>query len=288
MDVTLIHKPKAGEGDWPAGRVLGAVHDAGLRARYLSIDEEGWKHALDEDSSLIIVAGGDGTVERVACALRGRSATFAILPIGGSNNIARSFGAYYPPDQVLGRLQAARRKPLHLCQAQGANGLHCFVESVGIGALARSSMRLPNERPRGEKRDRGRLALRDELRKATPAPARVSIDGEMLSDEVLLVEVMNIGTIGPNLRLVPGWDPEAPYLTVTWLPSSGRQAMVDWLAQPDGRAPPLRRRPARHVLFELEDEHLHVADEFLPEVRGPVAIARDGTTLQLLVPENAS
>jgi diacylglycerol kinase family enzyme len=288
MDVTLIHMPGAGERDWPADRMMAAVHDAGLRARYRSVDEEGWQHAVNEACSLVVVAGGDGTVERVACALRGRSATLAILPIGGSNNIARSFGAYYRPEQILGRLHAARRKPLHLCEAQGANGLHCFVESIGIGALARSSMRLPNERTRTEKRDRGRAALRDELHETPPARARVIVDGEPLPDEALLVEVMNVAMIGPNLRLVPGWDPESPHLTVTWLPVSGRQAMLDWLAESDGRAPPLRRRPARHVLFELEDDHLHVADEFLPEVRGPVAIARDGTTLQLLVPEGLS
>jgi len=288
MDLTLIHKPKAGEADWPADRVMAAVEGAGLRARYHSMDDEGWRRAAHDADGPVLVAGGDGTVERVACALQGQSAALAILPIGGSNNIARSYGACLPPDKVLAGLGAARRRSLHLCRAQGANGVHCFVESIGIGALARSSMRLPDAPTRQEKRDRGRYALRDGLREARAVPARVVVDGEALPDPALLVEVMNIAIVGPNLRLVPGWDPEAPHLTVTWLPTSGRQAMVDWLAEPDGRAPPLRRRAARHVLFELDDEHLHVADEFLPEVRGAVAVARDDTTLQLLVPEAAS
>jgi hypothetical protein len=126
------------------------------------------------------------------------------------------------------------------------------------------------------------------LREAPAIASRVVVDGKALRDQALLIEVMNIGIIGPNLRLLPDWRPTARHLTVTWLPASARQAMVDWLAKPDGPPPPLRKRTARRIVFELEDEHLHVADKFLPEVSGAVAVARHDANLRLLIPDGTS
>src|SRR5690606_18442678 len=143
MKATLFHKADAGESDWPGARVMAAVHRAGLQAQYHEVDDEKLAQQAQDAEPLVLVAGGDGTVERVACALQGRAATLVILPTGGSNNIARAYGALLPPDQVLAGLREATRKRLPLGHVYGANGRQCFLESVGVGVLAHSGIDLP-------------------------------------------------------------------------------------------------------------------------------------------------
>lgn len=286
MKITVFHKPNAGEGDWPSSRVLAAVHRAGLKAQYHAVDGDTLDEHARNAESVVVVAGGDGTVERVACALHGREASLVILPTGGSNNIARSYGALLSPEKVLAGLNDAVRKPLHLCRVYGANGRQCFLESVGVGVMAQS-IELPKVPTREQKRDQGRQALAHGLTDIAPVACEIALDGEPFEERALMLEVMNIAIIGPNLRLLSPWDPEAKELTVTWLPTESRQDMIAWLAEPDGRPPPMRRRQARRVDFKLDGEHIHVADDVLPELRGSVTVERDGGTLQILVPRAA-
>jgi diacylglycerol kinase family enzyme len=264
---------------------MAAVHRAGLQAQYHEVDDEKLAQQAQDAEPLVLVAGGDGTVERVACALQGRAATLVILPTGGSNNIARAYGALLPPDQVLAGLREATRKRLPLGHVYGANGRQCFLESVGVGVLAHSGIDLPKAPTRDRKREQGREALSEALTDAPAVTCRVSIDGESLTERTLLLEVMNIGIIGPNLPLLPEWRPEDDALTVTWLPEANRQDMIAWLAEPDGREPPMRRRPARRVEFELDGEPLHVADDVLRALDGTVTVERYESALDILVPK---
>lgn len=48
--------------------------------------------AVDRGDTLIIAAGGDGTIEEVATTLIHTPATLGILPLGTMNNLARSLG----------------------------------------------------------------------------------------------------------------------------------------------------------------------------------------------------
>ena len=61
----------------------------GLMVRYQSTKDQSYKSALRERWDLIVVAGGDGTVAKVARRLRYRKAPIIVLPVGTANNIAR-------------------------------------------------------------------------------------------------------------------------------------------------------------------------------------------------------
>ena len=73
-----------------------AARKAGLPTTYQSIKDKDFKAALGENWDLVLVAGGDGTVAKVARCLVDRDIAhripIAILPVGTANNIARSLG----------------------------------------------------------------------------------------------------------------------------------------------------------------------------------------------------
>src|SRR2546423_14870138 len=91
--VSLLHNPKAGNESHDKKKLREAIESAGFECRYLSTKKNGWKD-FDEQVDFIVVAGGDGTVSKVAEELLKRNGKkiipIAILPLGTANNIAKS------------------------------------------------------------------------------------------------------------------------------------------------------------------------------------------------------
>ena len=50
------------------------------------------QNSIRSGIKLVVVAGGDGTIDRVAGAMIGGPATFGVIPIGTRNNVALSLG----------------------------------------------------------------------------------------------------------------------------------------------------------------------------------------------------
>jgi len=81
--VTLIHNPGAGkQGKQNGEQIVELLEAAGHDVRYQSSKDDGWKNALKKPADLVAVAGGDGTVARVARRMAGRGIPVAALPSG--------------------------------------------------------------------------------------------------------------------------------------------------------------------------------------------------------------
>ncbi|MBA3895362.1 MAG: diacylglycerol kinase, partial [Gemmatimonadales bacterium] len=93
MRVTLVHNPGAGDERHSAKRIMRELEEAGYDARLESIKKQDLGEALEDPGDLVVVAGGDGSIKKVAIAMAGRGVPLAILPIGTANNIAKSLGA---------------------------------------------------------------------------------------------------------------------------------------------------------------------------------------------------
>lgn len=88
--------------------------------------------ALDRGATIVVAAGGDGTVSGVAGELVGTSARLGVLPIGTSNSFAAALGIPAEFDAALALIASREQRLLDVATVRGAEGertmvLHCMV-----------------------------------------------------------------------------------------------------------------------------------------------------------------
>jgi diacylglycerol kinase family enzyme len=91
--------------------------------------------AIADGYDLVVVLGGDGTINEAANGLAGSSTALAPLPCGSTNVFARTIGFVNKPVAAAGQLLAALRQPDHSIRRVGlgsANGRY-FLFHAGIG-----------------------------------------------------------------------------------------------------------------------------------------------------------
>jgi len=85
--------------------------------------------AADENCSVVVGAGGDGTIREIAHGLSGSKKPLLILPCGTENLLANEMGYDVRLETVITAFEQGQRRPLDLGQA---NGYH-FTSIAGFG-----------------------------------------------------------------------------------------------------------------------------------------------------------
>ena len=285
MRATLVHNPTAGTGSPTTNELLEILEAAGISATGYKAKDKNLAKILSRASGLVIAAGGDGTIARVVTQLKDREMRVAILPLGTANNIALSFGITGPVEEVVAGWKHGNERKLDIGVAGGPFEQRRFVEAVGVGALADvTSRRIKDEGSLAKQRERGRDAIRQELRKAEPIKVKLTLDGRPFKAEVLLLEIMNIGFVGPNLRLATEADAGDGRFDVVFVPADSRDDMLEWLEEPERRAAPVTVETARSIVLEKDGALLRVGDKPIPEGEGEVLIEIEHPAVKLLVP----
>jgi diacylglycerol kinase family enzyme len=269
MRILLIYNPKAGDGvDTELRALVELIRAAGHEVRCRSSKDSRLRSAFAEPFDVAAVAGGDGTVAKVARLARGRKAPIALLPLGTANNIATELGlAGCPPEEQVRRWAKARRIAFDLGLARGPWGSRVFLESIGLGLMP-ALMDKHRAAPRRSASAEVRLAraAADARRTARRLPAievEAWLDGHDISGRYVLFEAMNIGFVGPNLELAPDADPGDGQFDVVLVPESDRALLADELhacelGSPDRRTLPSLR--GRRLRLARGDFRVHLDD----------------------------
>jgi diacylglycerol kinase family enzyme len=131
MKIALFHNPGAGDAALRAGQLTRPFEDAGYKVLYVSTKEKGWEKAFSEAFDRIVIAGGDGTVGRLAPWLAGGATPFCILPLGTANNCARSLGQMNTLESVVSDLKSAQTKKLDLGIVTSSDVTNCSSNRSG-------------------------------------------------------------------------------------------------------------------------------------------------------------
>ncbi|MDP9198589.1 MAG: hypothetical protein M3O07_05160 [Pseudomonadota bacterium] len=269
MQITLIHNPGAGDGQ-DVKALVRLISDAGHDLRYRS-SKKGWEQLLDERSDLVVAAGGDGTVGKVAMAAADRGLPFAAVPIGTANNIAKTIGVFGDAADLIETWSTSPRseQPFDLGEVVAPWGSKRFVEGVGGGLvadlIAREEEVAADATLLGRETDRALHLLAELVRKTPVRLWQIRADGKDFSGSYFAVEVLNICFVGPNLPLAPGAFPGDGLLDVVMIGETDREPLLEYLENrlrlASAQMPELRTARARHIeIVAPAGVHWHVDD----------------------------
>jgi len=294
MNVALFHNPKAGNATFKASELVRQIESAGHKVLYVSIKEKDWRQAFGEPIDRVIIAGGDGSVSRIAPWLAARGLPFCILALGTANNCARSLGQLHDPEKLLSAFFSAPTRRMDLGLVTSLTGHQCFIESAGIGLLPRfmEEMRALQKKNGSKLRTVAGKRLADAKKYLWSAAkenstfeCEILLDVENLSGELLLFEIANIGLIGPSLALAPAADPADGLLDAVWVRSEDRKEWLSYLKHvgEDANPPaPVEQRRCRHITLRNAAVPLHVDGKVFPEVETPCCITVYAGALELI------
>jgi diacylglycerol kinase family enzyme len=293
--VTLIHNPGAGDDDQPDGDALTAlVRAAGHAVRYQPCEDKTWTAALEEPADIVAVAGGDGTVGRVAKKLIGRNLPVAPLPLGTANNISKTLGlTELTLEEIVAGWELTRRTTFDVGVAKGPWGSRYFVEGMGVGLfactipVADESKTLATLSDAGAKVSYALRMLQQRLARCPPHALELRLDGRDMSGNYVLFEAMNMEFVGPNLYLAPNVAPTDGLLDVVLVTTEERDKLNESLAtwqQGELAHPDLTRHRTARVEMEWNGFEVHFDDEPWPAGKqDPAAL----TSIELTVERNA-
>lgn len=209
--VTLIVNPAAKglqDGTYTVDEIVAAVEGVGL-APHLQLTTptvDAYQlatAAVANGATLVVAAGGDGTIEEVAAALIDKNAVLGILPLGTMNNIAHVLGVPLVLDDAvfLLSLGAVRRLDVGHVVTTNHDIDSYFLETAGIGLSAIAA-------PMGEAYEKGRwfalLSQLGELLSGTITQVRVYGDDELIfQGQTHTITISNAPYFGNHMLIAP-------------------------------------------------------------------------------------
>lgn len=234
--IQIIHNPTAGDGQHSKESLIQKVRAAGHGYHYVSTDDPGWKdfHLTDRDAFL--VAGGDGTVRKLALELLENPSIqkkpIILLPLGTANNISETFNIN--PETFISKLDLSGAIKKYDCgRIRGLDEENYFLEGLGFGVFPElikemEKAELDDERPEVELQ-KTLVVLLNIVKSFKARKAKIKADSIKIKGSFLLIELLNIQNIGPNLKLAPGADPGDSFFELVMIPEENRDEFVTYL-----------------------------------------------------------
>ncbi len=197
------------------------------------------QRAAEAEPDVLLVWGGDGTVQRAINASAGFDVALAIVPAGSANLLARNLGV---PTDIAGAVDTALHGVDRRIDTLTANGVRCAV-MCGVGADATLMEATDDADAKGRL---GVLAYLAGVRaglEAEPFDATVEVDdAPWFQGPATTVLVGNVGDLVANTRIFRDARPDDGVLDVAvmrdggtagWLRTALRAARRSAAASPD-------------------------------------------------------
>ena len=288
----LLHNPTAGDEEHGKNKLMRLVRDAGYEGSYQPVGKRGWKKGFSA-ADLLVVAGGDGSVRKVTKAVLKKGdgmPPIAVLPMGTANNISKAVNDSDDENAIAESWKAGSMKPFDVGRVTGLSKKHFFIEALGFGVFPMlvNAMKMIGEALVDEpeqRLDTALILLAGIIRSYKAKHADIEIDGKDYSGEYLLVEVMNIGSFGPNLALTPASKPGDGQFHVVLIRDSERQQLIDYIrskvqGQEGGESFPTIR--GSNIRIKTTEKEIHIDDELVKNNQSTLDITLEKGRLRFL------
>lgn len=156
--------------------------------------------------SAVIGAGGDGTLLEVVNALMRvrpeKRLPLGVLPVGTGNAFSRELGLK-PSDwkKAIDIIQRNNPKPVDVGKVQTSDQQYYFINIVGIGLVVNIGQTTQKIKKLGPVSYS--LAALWETMRIKPNQVKISIDGELIEDNLVFVEIANSRYTGTSFKIAP-------------------------------------------------------------------------------------
>lgn len=207
MHFALVVNPTSGKrhGESIATRAAERLTQAGhstitVQGADVASARDQLKQAIDTGLDGVLVVGGDGALHAVLDHVADSDLTFGLIPAGTGNDTARSLGIpIKDPDAAIDVVIAGQIRRVDLARAD-----ETYVATV----IASGFDSKVNERANAMRWPHGNMryniGIVAELSTFKPLPFTLTLDGETIKREAMLVAVGNGSSYGGGIRLCEG------------------------------------------------------------------------------------
>ena len=272
----LLHNPKAGDKDFSKSELMKLIKNEGFKCTYSSLKMSNWDQ-FGDDTDFIVVAGGDGTVRSTVKALLNRTLLdkqfpIALLPHGTANNIAATLQISGELKDIIHSWKDSAIKKFDVGKVEGFSDILFFLEAFGFGIFPKlmKVMEKMEDDPAEDREDKIKIAralLYDVVISYKAQKCKIVADGVDHTGKYIMVEVMNIRSIGPNLELSKDSDPGDGEFEIVLIPEDHQKKFEEFLlnrinGKEDSYSFTTLKAKEIQILWEGKD--VHTDDEAVP------------------------
>jgi diacylglycerol kinase (ATP) len=284
--VSLFHNPDAGSSDHSQKELRSHIEEAGFSVIFSTTEAGDVKKVIPDSTDYVAIAGGDGMIRKVVDQMLERRMidgmfTLGVIPLGTANNIARTLGLPMEAADVALRWRKGATRLIDAGRISGLKDRSFFLEGLGCGLVPLLIKEMKEmDKKTASPEEELELALEHLLKLAgtmKPQLCTLEVDDQSFRGKLLLAEVMNIKTVGPNLALSPEADPSDGVFDVVYVTEDDRDALMEFVrGQINGKNKPLAAHRLRGTKVKLVSESFpfHVDDK----LHDP---GKDGVTIDL-------
>lgn len=223
------------------------------------------KSLIDKGAKLIVAIGGDGTVAEVAKAIYGTDAALGIIPAGTGNDYRRAVGI---PDEIESSVEFLLEGKPTPCDALEVNG-EIYLNIISMGFDVEVAKRASKYKMFGSAAYT--LAAIDRALFAKNQYATITIDGEQIKKNMLLVAVGNGSHYGGGMNSLPTADITDGLLDICLVdattPLNILKMLPKYVAGTHMDMDIVHIYSAKEIIIKLDDQQLPInADgEILPD-----------------------
>lgn len=203
--ICFILNPVAGKSDtsWLKNHISRRFNDDGFDIRIFSTTKKGEagllsRRAVEENTNIIVAAGGDGTINEVASEMIGSQSVLGIIPTGSGNGLARHLGIPLHVDKALQLIKTGQPMEIDTCRVNNTP----FISIAGTGFDALVAKKF------AEQSERGFISYFKIIAKEylTYEPEQYEIeldDGTRINSKALFVAFANSNQFGYQTTIAP-------------------------------------------------------------------------------------